>query len=124
MKPASARARAPMDEGASAPRSSKPRPFSIPEHAALRDLRRVLARGGLPAVDRRTPEDNARIAAFRTVEELLVVLDEFKRRVERGEPCRLVEREHPREAGRLVIELAIVVEPAEAERAGLPPALP
>ncbi len=84
-------------------------PLAAPEFAVLRQLRGTLARGGLPA--RRTPEDHARIAAFRTVAELLVLLDEYRRRVESGDRCRLVEREHDHKPGRLLIEVAIEVEP-------------
>lgn len=81
------------------------------ELATLRELRRLLGRGRLPAPDHRTPEDCARIASFRTVEELLGLLDEFERRVGRGERCRLVEREHRPERGRLVIEFSIEARP-------------
>ncbi len=83
--------------------------LAIPEIKALRELRVTLARGGLPAPDKRTPEDHARIAGFRVIEELLRLLDQFRHRVESGERCRIVEREHAREPGRLVIELSIEV---------------
>lgn len=86
------------------------RSLALPELAALRELRRVLARGGLPAGDKRRPEDHARIASFRALEELLHLLDQYRRRAESGEPCRLVEREHPREPGRLLLEIAIEIE--------------
>src|SRR5690242_9713 len=92
---------------ASPPSQRRRRVFEIPEHAALRELRRALARGHLPGQGRRTPEDDARNAAFRTVEELLALFEELERRVERGDACRLVEREQPREAGRMVVELVI-----------------
>ncbi len=100
------------DEPHDDPPPSQPRRrvFEVPEDAALRALRRALARGRLAGGGRRTPEDDARNAAFRTLEELLALLDEMERRVERGERCRLVEREHPREGGRMVIEM--VIEPA------------
>lgn len=91
--------------------SGSARAFRIPEIKALRELRFALARGGLPASDKRTPEDSARIAAFRALEELLRLLDHYRRRVEQGDRCRLVEREHPREPGRLVIEMVIEVSP-------------
>ncbi len=89
---------------ASPPSERRRRVFAIPEHAALRELRRALARGHLPGQGQRTPEDDARNAAFRTVEELLALFDELERRVERGDACRLVEHEQPREAGRMLIE--------------------
>jgi hypothetical protein len=87
------------------------RRLAIPEIKALRELRTALAYGGLPAPDRRTPEDHARIAAFRVVGELLWFFGQFQHRVENGERCRIVEREHPRQMGRLVIEFAIEAQP-------------
>ena len=86
-------------------------PLAAPEFTTLRDLRRALARGGLRSPSQRTPEDHARIAAFRTLEELMRLLDEYRRCVEGGQRCRLVEREHPREPGRLLLEVVIEVEP-------------
>jgi hypothetical protein len=85
--------------------------LAIPEIKTLRELRRVLAHGGLPAPPKRTSVDCARIASFRTLEELCRLLDEFRRRVEAGERCRLVEREHGTESGRMLIEIAIEVAP-------------
>jgi hypothetical protein len=86
------------------------RRIAIPEIKTLRELRITLARGGLPAPDKRTPEDHARIAGFRVIEELLRLFQHFQHRVENGERCRVVEREHAREPGRLVIELSIEAE--------------
>ena len=86
-------------------------PLAAPEFTTLRDLRRALARGGLRSPSQRTPEDHARIAAFRTLEELLRLLEDYRRRVEGGQRCRLVEREHPHEPGRLLFEFVIEVEP-------------
>lgn len=94
-------------------RRAKPlvvRSIALPEIKALRELRHALARGGLPPFDKRTPEDWARIAAFRTIFELLRLLDEYKRRTERGERCRLVEQERDRGPGRLVVEITLEVE--------------
>ncbi|MFT3764713.1 MAG: hypothetical protein QM820_04230 [Minicystis sp.] len=88
--------------------------LTLPELRALRALRRDLARGGLPPLSARTPEDHARIAAFRMLEELMSLLDQYRRRIESGERCRLAEREHGREAGRLLIELSI--EPEDPRR--------
>lgn len=87
------------------------RQFAIPEGKTLRELRHVLARGGIPSLDKRTPEADARIVAFRTVQELLRFFEQCRRRVEAGESCHLVEREHPYEPGRLLIEFAIEVRP-------------
>jgi hypothetical protein len=85
--------------------------LALPELAALRELRRALAHGGLPRMDVRTPADHARIASFRTVEELLWLLDRFRGRIASGERCRLVEREHRRDPDRLVVEISIEVQP-------------
>jgi len=63
--------------------------------------------GGLTPVRRRTPEDCARIASFRVLEEPLHLLDQLRRRIEQGEHVILLERDHVREKGRLVIELVI-----------------
>ena len=81
--------------------------LAMPELRALRELRRALARGGLPSMDRRTPEDHARIASFRAIEELLQLLDQYRRRVDGGERCRLVELEQAHAPGRLHLEIAI-----------------
>ncbi len=91
----------------SAETNPAPRTLAIPEMKTLRELRRALARGGLPPIAKRGPEDFARIAAFRAVTALLGLLDDDRRRVERGERCRLVEHEHPILPGRLIVELVI-----------------
>ena len=62
----------------------------------------------------RTPEDCARISAFHTLSLLLRILLRFKQRIEDGERCRLVEREHAHEFERTVIEL--VIEPMDESR--------
>ncbi len=80
------------------------RSLAIPEIDTLRELRRAFARGGLPP---RTPEDSVRLAAFRSLEGFLDLVDEFRRRIERGERSRLVEREHLTAPGRFVIEIVI-----------------
>jgi hypothetical protein len=64
-------------------------------------------RGGLPPKDRRLPEDEARIAAFCVLQELVHILDQFRRSVEQGEHCRLVVSEHGRQIGRIAIEVTI-----------------
>lgn len=83
------------------------RHLAIPELRALQDTRYVLARGGKPPVAERTPEDCARISAFAVLVLLLRILLRFKQRIEAGERCRLVDREHVGEPGRVVIELVI-----------------
>jgi hypothetical protein len=81
----------------------------MPEYTMLRELRRELSYGGLPT--RRTPEDYARITSFRVIEELLCLLDAYRRRLDVGEPCHLVEIEHAPEKGRLLSEFVIKVAP-------------
>ena len=83
------------------------RRLAIPELRALQDTRYVLARGAKPPVGERTPEDCARIASFHAISLLLRILLRFKQKIEGGERCRLVEREHVQEPDRVVIELVI-----------------
>jgi len=83
----------------------------IPEFETLRKLRDALARGGLRALGERTPEDHARIAEFETIASLLRFLEEFKRRVEAGERCRLLQVKRRHDPGRLSIEIAIEAQP-------------
>ena len=73
----------------------------------LRELRVAFGRGGLPPRDRRTPEDEARIAAFFVLKELTHILDQYRRAVEEGKPCRLAVNEHGRQLGKVVIEITI-----------------
>lgn len=96
--------------GGAAPLATTPK-LAIPELKALQELRRALAHGGLPALDKRTFEDHARIGSFRVQVELIHFLDDYRRRIEGGERCRIVEREHRSEPGRLLIELHIEVMP-------------
>ena len=83
----------------------------IPERKTLRELRRTLARGGLPPIDKRTAEDSARIVAYRAVGELCRLLDEYQRRIESGERIRLVEQEQRPEVGRMHLDFVIEVVP-------------
>jgi hypothetical protein len=80
------------------------RPLALPDIKALRELRRALSYGGLTPGARRSPEDHARITTFRVLSEMLFFLDNYRRRVEAGEALRLVEVDHQRTHGRLVIE--------------------
>lgn len=82
-------------------------PTEAPELATLRTLRRALSRGGLPA--RRTPADEARLAAFITVQELLRVLDDLRVRLRRGEDVHLRVLEQQSTADHMRVE--IVIEP-------------
>ena len=84
-------------------------PLAAPEFMTLRQVRAELAKGGMLA--QRTPEDHARIAAFRTIEEFLRFVEEYRRRIPSGERCKLVERPHKSETGRVMLEFEI-----EAER--------
>ena len=92
------------------PEGAPVRRLAIPELRALQGTRYVLARGGKPPAGERTPEDCARISAFHTLSLLLRILLRFKQKIEGGERCRLVEREHVHEPERVVIELAIETE--------------
>lgn len=83
------------------------RRVAIPEIEALRELRRALACGGIPPLDKRTPSDCARIAAFYTVLDLVRLLEAFKSRFEGGERCRIVEVRRSHELRRFAIEFAI-----------------
>jgi hypothetical protein len=80
-------------------------PTRAPEFTTLRELRRTLSRGGLPA--QRTPEDEARLAAFAAVKELLRVVDEFRIRVRAGEDVHLRVLEHKSTPERMKVEIAI-----------------
>jgi len=82
-----------------------PDPTAAPEFATLRRMRRTLARGGIPAT--RTPEIQAKLAAFSTLRDLLSLLDEFRKRVQRGERVSLVTTEQSSVAGHMRIEIVI-----------------
>jgi hypothetical protein len=81
--------------------------LDLPEFETLRTLRRRFAHGGLPPFAKRSPEDDARIATFATLAELLRVLREFRDRIARGEAVRLVVAEQVTEPGRMRVELVI-----------------
>ena len=84
-----------------------PNPIAGVAFRALRELRFDFGRGGLPPRDHRSPEDEARIAAFCVLQELIHILDQFRRATEQGEPRRLVVSEHGRQLGKVIIEIAI-----------------
>lgn len=81
--------------------------LDAPDYETLRNLRRRFARGGLPAFAVRSPEDEARIATFKTISALLCVLREFRDRVARGDAVRLVVSEQTIEPGRVRVEFVI-----------------
>jgi hypothetical protein len=85
-------------------------PLGSQEFATLRTLKRLLARGGLPPQSCRTPADEARIAAFFTLQELLYILNEFRNAHLRGARCRLAVSENGRSAGKITIEIALLEE--------------
>jgi hypothetical protein len=89
------------------PRFVNANPIASALFRALRDLRAEFGRGGLPPKDRRTPEDEARLAVFCVLQELVHILDQFRRAVEQGEHCRLAISEHGRQLGKVVIEITI-----------------
>lgn len=83
-----------------------PDPTRSVDFEFLRLLRKRFSRGGLPA--ERTPEDYARLATFAVLQELLRLLGEFARRVQRGEALRLDVVEQPSTPGRMLVEVVIV----------------
>ena len=88
-------------------------PLEAPEFSALRTLRRAFSRGGLPPLAKRTPDDESRIAAFFALQQLLHILDEFRRACARGESVRLVIGETGMSPTRILMNIAIVREEHE-----------
>lgn len=82
------------------------RTFHIPEYRTLRLLREMTGIHG----DGSTPEDSARRATHAVICEVLRFMGELKRRIERGERCRVIEVERAIEAGMLSVKLKIVKE--------------
>ncbi len=82
-------------------------PFVVPCYRMLSGLRDTLAQGRVPAPALRTATDCERLCAFTTVTKLLCFLNELKRRIERGEACRLVEVKHKDDEGRFHVEFVI-----------------
>ena len=97
-----------------------PRLLVAPVFHALRDLLRAFSRGGMPSRASRTPDEDARLVVFQTLNELVHVLDQFRRRAERGEAVRLLVTERAREMGRAIVEIAIVDDRGAFQR-GAPP---
>ena len=100
-------ASAPAPEVAPRSGSHARNPLASESFRALRELRTEFGRGGLPPRERRTPEDDARIAAYFVLRETTHILDQFRRAVEEGRPGRLVVSEHGRQLGKVVIEITI-----------------
>lgn len=84
-----------------------PDPIAGEDFHALRTLREAFALLGLPQQSERTATDEARIATFFVLQELLHLLGQFRRAVEQGELPRLVVSEHGRQLGKVVIEIRI-----------------
>ena len=82
------------------------RRFAIPEHAMLSEVQRMLRSAGQRPVRERTPEDNARLAAYQTINALLIFLHDFKTMVEEpsAKPLRIVQRHQPSKPGRLHLD--------------------
>jgi hypothetical protein len=91
-------------------RTPIPNPLEAPEFHTLRMLRRAFSRGGLPPLSMRTPEDEARIAAFFALQQMMYILEEFRKACARHEPVRLVVAEHGQSPNHIVLEIAIVRE--------------
>jgi hypothetical protein len=72
-------------------------------------LRALIHRFGVgPLRSDAPPEEQANVVCFRVLVEVVKLLEEFVRRLAAGERVRLVEREHPPERGRLVLEIAVL----------------
>lgn len=87
------------------------RTVALPEIKTLRELRHIFARGGARTPDCRTPEDWARLASFEVVSGLVSMLEAYRRRVERGERCRLITQKHERPPTRFTVEIVIEEQP-------------
>jgi hypothetical protein len=89
-------------------RAPIPNPLEAPAFSTLRLLRRAFSSGGLPPLSIRTPEDEARIAAFFGLQQLMYILEEFRKACARGEPVRLAVDERAQSPNRIVVDIAIV----------------
>ena len=106
----SARGTAPLRTPARGTRQimdAPPDPIAGEDFRALRALRDAFALGGLPQQSERTATDEARIATFFVLQELLHLLGQFRRAVDQGKLPRLVVSEHGRQLGKVVIEIRI-----------------
>jgi hypothetical protein len=89
---------------------SAPDLLASPSFRALRTLLRDFARGGLPSRAARTPEEDARLAAFHALNELVHLLDQYRRRIARGERVRLRVTNEGRRLDQALIALTISAE--------------
>ncbi len=83
-------------------------PLDAPEYDTLRALRRAFARGGVSPRVARTPADDARIAASLAIEQLLGVLEAYRKACLRGEPVIVEISERGRSPRRIVMDIALV----------------
>lgn len=83
-------------------------PLDAPLFSTLRRIHRALSRGGMRPLSRRTPEDEVRIAAFRALQQLLRILDAFRKACVRGRPVHLVVNETGMSPRRVLMTIAIV----------------
>lgn len=88
-------------------------PLEAPELSTLQLLRGAFASGGFPPPSMRTPEDEARIAAFFALHQLLQLLEEFRKACARGERVRLAVAERGQSPSRIVVDIAILDAGAE-----------
>ena len=84
--------------------NTAPRELRLPAFRELQELRRLLAHAPLI---RDTPEHEARTVSFRVLKDLCALLSAFKKRIEAGERCIIVEIPHPHKDGRLRVEFSI-----------------
>jgi hypothetical protein len=73
----------------------------------LRTMRRELVEGGFPPTSKRAPDDWLRFAAFAAINDLLRILNEYRRRTLRGDKCFIFERKHQQKLGHLTLELSV-----------------
>jgi hypothetical protein len=85
-------------------------PLEAPELGTLRRLCRAFSRGGLPPLTKRTPDDEARIAAFFALQQLLHILEEFRKACARNECVRLVIHETGMSPTRVLMTITVVRE--------------
>jgi hypothetical protein len=83
-------------------------PLEAPELSTLQLLRRSFSSEGFPPPSMRTPEDEARIAAFFALYQLMYLLEEFRRACAGGKRVRLVVNERGQSRSRIVVEIAIL----------------
>lgn len=89
-------------------RAPIPNPLEAPEFTTIRLLQRAFLSGGIPPLSMQTAEDEARIAAFFVLHQLMHILEQFREACAWGERVRLMIHEHGRSPTRIVLEIAIL----------------